>query len=350
MSVLLYGAGAVAFLAGAVMLGFGIPVHEFSFGNTLFLSGIVAMVGGLIVAGLGVVASRVQQLADGLTRGAPVRSGRAPTTIDAAGRPSVAPARIPFPPRPKAEQKSELPEPFGFEPSSDAYPNSAYDHLAPALSNPDEAPETVEDEVSLSPRHPFAPVAQPESGELSPPPSFTRRDEAPAFEPPWRAAAQPAMPKSAAPKAAPPNSSQPAVAPPRQTVFFESMWPSEPKMGEAGFDERQGLHGVKDEKAEKPAEAKFQSPFAPPLRAQPSAAPPPAAGGDMSDPAFSAHDDEPAAVAADEPRNVAILKSGVVDGMGYTLYVDGSIEAELPQGTLRFASINELRGHLERTA
>lgn len=43
---------------------------------------------------------------------------------------------------------------------------------------------------------------------------------------------------------------------------------------------------------------------------------------------------------------VAILKSGVVDGMGYTLYVDGSIEAELPQGTLRFASINELRNYL----
>ena len=48
-------------------------------------------------------------------------------------------------------------------------------------------------------------------------------------------------------------------------------------------------------------------------------------------------------------RAVAILKSGVVDGMGYTLYVDGSIEAELPQGTLRFASINELRSHLEKT-
>jgi hypothetical protein len=50
------------------------------------------------------------------------------------------------------------------------------------------------------------------------------------------------------------------------------------------------------------------------------------------------------------PRAVAILKSGVVDGMGYTLYVDGSIEAELPQGTLRFASINELRSHLEKTS
>ena len=51
-----------------------------------------------------------------------------------------------------------------------------------------------------------------------------------------------------------------------------------------------------------------------------------------------------------EIRAVAILKSGVVDGMSYTLYVDGSIEAELPQGTLRFASINELRSHLEKTS
>lgn len=53
---------------------------------------------------------------------------------------------------------------------------------------------------------------------------------------------------------------------------------------------------------------------------------------------------------AQKPRAVAILKSGVVDGMGYTLYVDGSIEAELPQGTLRFASINELRSHLEKNS
>ncbi len=58
--------------------------------------------------------------------------------------------------------------------------------------------------------------------------------------------------------------------------------------------------------------------------------------------------DEP--VRSEEPPAVAILKSGVVDGMGYTLYVDGSIEAELPQGTLRFASITELRQHLEKTA
>ncbi len=47
-------------------------------------------------------------------------------------------------------------------------------------------------------------------------------------------------------------------------------------------------------------------------------------------------------------RTAAILKSGVIDGMAYTLYADGSIEAELPQGTLTFASVDELRAHLEK--
>jgi hypothetical protein len=56
---------------------------------------------------------------------------------------------------------------------------------------------------------------------------------------------------------------------------------------------------------------------------------------------------EVAAPVADEPPSVAILKSGVVDGMAYTLYADGSIEAQLPQGTVRFASITELRAHIE---
>ena len=41
-----------------------------------------------------------------------------------------------------------------------------------------------------------------------------------------------------------------------------------------------------------------------------------------------------------------ILKSGVINGMAYTLYTDGSIEAELPQGTLRFGSLDELRDYL----
>jgi len=51
---------------------------------------------------------------------------------------------------------------------------------------------------------------------------------------------------------------------------------------------------------------------------------------------------------ADDRPQVTILKSGVVDGMAYSLYSDGSIEAQLPEGMMRFGSIGELRAHLDR--
>jgi hypothetical protein len=105
----------------------------------------------------------------------------------------------------------------------------------------------------------------------------------------------------------------------KASSIFDSMWPPENKM-----------FGGPETAPEPAAEP-------------PAAAPEPAAA--ASTPA------EPAPSApAEKPRAVAILKSGVVDGMGYTLYVDGSIEAELPQGTLRFASIHELRAHLEQNS
>jgi hypothetical protein len=55
------------------------------------------------------------------------------------------------------------------------------------------------------------------------------------------------------------------------------------------------------------------------------------------------------ASAATHAAPVSVLKSGVVEGMAYTLYSDGSIEAQLPQGTLRFGSISALRNHIENT-
>jgi len=58
-------------------------------------------------------------------------------------------------------------------------------------------------------------------------------------------------------------------------------------------------------------------------------------------------DRRPEPAPATEPHAAAILKSGVVDGMAYTLYADGSIEAKLPHGTVRFGSIAELRAHIE---
>ena len=62
----------------------------------------------------------------------------------------------------------------------------------------------------------------------------------------------------------------------------------------------------------------------------------------------TAHDPSPGAGDAAAP--VSALKSGVVEGMAYTLYSDGSIEAQLPQGKLRFGSITALRNHIERGA
>jgi hypothetical protein len=47
---------------------------------------------------------------------------------------------------------------------------------------------------------------------------------------------------------------------------------------------------------------------------------------------------------------VTVIKSGIVDGMGYSLYSDGSIEAQLPEGMMRFASIDDLRAHLDQRA
>jgi hypothetical protein len=45
---------------------------------------------------------------------------------------------------------------------------------------------------------------------------------------------------------------------------------------------------------------------------------------------------------------LSILKSGVIDEMAYTLFTDGSIEAQMPDGTMRFSSIEDLRRHLDQ--
>jgi hypothetical protein len=49
------------------------------------------------------------------------------------------------------------------------------------------------------------------------------------------------------------------------------------------------------------------------------------------------------------PPGVTVMKSGVVDGMAYTLYSDGSIEAQFAgESPIRFASFDALRAHVEQ--
>lgn len=311
MSVLLYCVGALAFVAGVVMVGFGIPVSEFSFGNTMISAGTTAAIGGLIVVGLGAAVAQLQRIVETLGTPAPLRSPR-PTDIFDPARAAPAPSRIPFPSKPKADQRGPAPaEPPAAMPPLPLPPME--DSFAPVLRNPDEPPVTVEDDVSLSPQQSFGAPAAGKAAEPRPSPmdfdADDRREET-RLDDGWRPPARQS-----------------------HSTYFDAMWPADskparpPLAAEVEPEPMPELPPLPElPPMEEPAPVAQAEPEAPP---EPQALPEPEGG---------------------EARTVAILKSGVVDGMGYTLYVDGSIEAELPQGTLRFASINELRSHLEQNS
>jgi hypothetical protein len=321
MPVLLFGIGVFAFVAGLAMIGFGIPINEFSFGNTLISAGTTASIGGLIIIAVGIAVGQLRRIAEMLADPAHARLALPAEDPELAAAvrktPAVAPAlapapaptagRAPYPPRPKdranersnersmerpsdpfAEAAERMGEPLGTSKIGAPMDEDEDQSFAPSLRNPDEPSLPLDDDISLSPRHPQgapAPAALP-------PGALDRTSDS--FD--WRVP----PPAPGAPSAPPP------MRPP--SANFDAMWPAEGK--------------TEGKAAKAPSSAPSASPGAAPARRA-----------------------EP-----EKPRTVAILKSGVVDGMGYTLYVDGSIEAELPQGTLRFASINELRSHLEKNS
>src|SRR5882757_873982 len=102
MSVVLYAVGAFAALAGVAMIGFGIPDNAFSFGNTLIISGVTALVGGLIVASLGVVVAQLQRLAEALVSRTAARPSR-PLDNMFGGAASRDMTGVQFPAKPKSE-------------------------------------------------------------------------------------------------------------------------------------------------------------------------------------------------------------------------------------------------------
>jgi len=285
MPTILFGIGAFALFAGLVMVGFGIPINEFSFGNTLISAGTTAAVGGLIIIGLGIVAGQVRRVAEALTMQPPARAGQPVEPFE-----NAAPARSLPPQVQPGKSRSDARLDTRTDPHISA-PGAPIDDrplesLAPALRNPDQPSETVEDDISLSPHHPASPTQ---------PAADKSRDTN------WRTPVPPLPPAGSAPVR------------PIQNPNFDAMWPAEtrsPKTSAAG----EPFANVR------PA-APARDATATPKRSEP-----------------------------DKQRTAAILKSGIVDGMAYTLYVDGSIEAELPQGTLRFASINELRSHLAKNS
>ena len=305
--LLIAGIGAV--LAGIVAIVVGLPVKEFSFGNTIILAGVVGICTGIIVLALAVVVSELKIIARRLV------GQRSPAEI---GQRSPAEARS----RPALASISGAP----------AYPDAGDDEFSFSRDQgaPDEAGEiepTVPGSLpwrgEAAPRGrqdaPFAPeaaepapAAKPRRNLMFSSSSRKERERAQG-----RLAADPSSPEyRAAPPVAPPVPEAEETPP----ATFDDAWPKSERVSERS-------------RAELPAPRRGRA--APSTFAE-------------TNPVASAPDRQaPPVRNLDEP-SVTVLKSGVVDGMAYSLYSDGSIEAQMPEGMMRFASIDDLRAHLDQ--
>jgi hypothetical protein len=122
-------------------------------------------------------------------------------------------------------------------------------------------------------------------------------------------------------------------AKPRRNLMFSSTSRRERERVEAEISE--------------PAPATFDAAWPKSERAGPADEPPHRRTGRSPSTFREATANRPPPAVEDQPP-VTVLKSGVVDGMAYSLYSDGSIEAQMPEGMMRFASIDELRAHLDQ--
>lgn len=293
MYLLLLLFGAVSTVAGVVLAASGISLHEHSFDASTGTAGIIGAVGGLLLIGLGLALRVLQRIEAALATRPTPRPAEA-AEMAAAERPAET-SRI------RLTSKSTLSEPAA---AAEKRGDALSEKLAEKISTAAQPAEDAEapDVPTPPPIVPGAdvPVADVDRARLA-----RRRN---GFAP---SRITPRLDMSVRSTAAPERSAGPA---------FDTLWPKGPRPSRA-------------------------APSAPTHALKVPTAVPVAEAEQKSEPAVEA----PAVLATDEAQ-VSVLKSGVVDGMAYTLYSDGSIEAQLPQGTLRFGSITELRNHIERSA
>jgi hypothetical protein len=310
MAVILLVLGILATGAGIVTIGFGIPISEFTLGNTLIVSGTIALSAGLILIGLAAAVGQLTQIAQALRPRAGSRPGRAPDAVEqqvapASTRPVQGKAPILAPPKADLrvpEPPVRVPDPPVAEPVPD-FSATAIERLRSSLGRADRKAGEAADAEEV----PFAPAVPAQAGRAG--------------------GSLGVAANGAAPTAS--GGSVDALKKPRLDFLFRSKSPAAPTQS---FDKvwpqpgaRQSDARSAEDAAEPPESGEARTPIQRP--------PPP-----------------DAAAEPDEFRPPAILKSGVVDGMAYTLYADGSIEAQLPQGTVRFGSIAELRAHIENNS
>ena len=286
-------AGIAAIVGGLAAVAYGIPVKEFNFGNTMIFVG--AMVGctGMVMVGLSVVVGELKTIGRRLAARPPAepRTGTRPGLPP----PSSAPARAAegaflFSRDDPAALETDQLEPAA-PPISQLPPLPPLPPIAPVPSIPSAPPWQEDNGVRDRGRPALAPAGEPAGEAMQVPPKSPRN---PLFS--SRRERERMPPRSTEPAAeAMPARALSAEAARVQPSPFDDAWP----------------------RAERPQ----------PRRA--------------SRPAPTFNDD----AAEDQPT---VVKSGAVDGMAYSLFSDGSIEAEMPEGMMRFGSIEELRAHLEQ--
>ena len=327
MSIMLSLLGIVIAAVGIAAIGFGIPINEFTLGTTLIVAGVSALTGGLILIGLAAVVAELGRLGEAVRTRIAVRSearpAEAPEVEPSASTMVVPPApmvavgaRAPQTASPRARAEAQVSEARPREPRPTA-----------ELPEGDVAVPAVERLRASIPR------AERSTAE----PSILAHEEEVPLSPNGAAHVQTRPPHVEAaapePKVSPEDrGAVEALKASRLDFLFRSR-PTRPASQRENFD------------------AVWSADAHPAKRAESEPSPASEMGQVQADQAASVQDRRPEPAALGEPQGAAaILKSGVVDGMAYTLYTDGSIEAKLPDGTVRFGSIAELRAHIERNS
>ena len=272
-------------LAGLLAIAYGIGV-QLSTGNTLIIAGVIGVCTGAIMLGLWMTVRELKNISRRLAGGVPEARG------EAMARPGL----------PVAATRDSAPADGGF-PAAEQPSSSG--PFAPAALPPWQNEAVLRDHPIPEPMHP------------EPPPSASKPKRNLLFSSTSRKERERAQARSSEPL--PPDLLSPDL---------RSKSPIAPL----------------DDPAEPPP-ASFEDAWPKAERARPGEIAPQRRSGRM--PPTLAEANGGPAHSEDQPE-VTVLKSGVVDGMAYSLYSDGSIEAQMPEGMMRFASIDELRAHLDQ--
>lgn len=290
MDLILFAIGVLAVLAGVVMVGFGIPINTLEIGNTLILAGIVTAVGGFVMVGLATVIRQLRGLADMMD-------------LNFGPRSLSSVAADPEPPAPARERTAR-----GW-PSGQAA-TGPEEALSGASQSGDQ--ERVERRLT--------------SGTGGSPPPYERR-----------------LARNPEPRAPDTERSQAGETPAGHSGPVDEQPAAGSALAPAGSEGRISERlrrvdgGVPQQGTSRSVIARTSRQAS--LMGGTSA-------GIADERLLRRHDKAPPPAMPAESDRTSILKSGVIDGMAYTLFADGSIEAELPQGTLKFGTIEQLRDYL----